>query len=227
MFNSYLARFTLIGLATIATSTGALAAPTCLDNDNLVCITETQDTELTLAKGEDVSRYSITNNSETQIFAFAITNSNPVEAFLEDGFTGWDKKTLSVESWGNGSYINFNSDTSTQSWLTGTYGNGNTALGSFESLFGETVTGNGSPLNANFYWNRYNDNALTTGTTLDSFLFFGVPESRFVAFDQNGSVISSSISNANINVAAVPEPSEYVMLISGVLLISLARKKMT
>ncbi len=225
MFNSYLARFTLIGLAAIAASTSALATPTCLDNDNLVCITETNDADLTLEKGEDVSRYSITNNSDTQIFAFAITNSNPVEAFLEDGFTGWDKKTLSVNSWDNGSYINFNSDTSSQTWLTGTNGNGNTALDSFEALFGSTSAGDGSQLNANFYWNRYNGNALTTGVTLDSFLFFGVPESNFVAFDQNGNIITSSISNANINVAAVPEPQTYLMFVIGLGVLSLVRRR--
>lgn len=213
---------TLVGLASLVLSATAQAAPECLDDVNMVCITETLDTDLTAERNKNTTRYSITNNSETQIFAFAVSNTDAANAFIETGFTGWKSKTISLASWNGGSYIGFNSDSSSQTWLTGTFGNGNLALGSFAEIFGETAE-----QDANIYWNSGNDNPLTSGVTFDAFLFDGLPASNFVAFDQNGSIITSSLTASNnVQVAApVPEPSQYAMLLAGIALILCARNK--
>lgn len=208
-----------IGLTLLAGTNSVAASETCLDNNNLVCITETLDEQLTNELGANVSRYSVTNNSDKQIFAFAVTNAKSDGAFFDDGFTGWDQKTLEKGQWNAGSYIGFSSNSLTATWLTGTNGNGYTPLGSFESVFGDLAEENF----VNIYWNKYNENPLTVGKTLDAFLFYGVPASNFVAFDVNGSEITSSLSN--VNVAAVPEPSEYAMLVAGIAFILLTRQR--
>lgn len=219
-------------LAASPFSIAIAAGNNCLDNSNLVCITETYDATQSSLKNNDVSRYTITNNGDKQIFAFAVTNAggNGLQAYLEDGFTGWSTKSISVSTWDNAqSLINFSHPSVTQSWVTGTNDiNNRTELGSFTALFGSTSDDNQNPLYANFYWNSGTDNPLTSNTTLDAFYFYGLPESNFVALDQNGAVVSSSLTaanNVNINIAAVPEPKQYFMLIAGICMLSLLSRR--
>jgi len=215
------------GLANVAVA----ADSSCLDNNNLICIQETYDATQSASKNNDISRYTITNNSDTRVFAFAVTNAggNGFQAYLDqDLLGGWEGKTIGVTTWdGSQSAINFSNAIVSTDWLTGKKGtSGYTELGNFVDLFGETTDGSGSPLYANIYWNSGTENALTTGVTLDNFYFYGLPESNFVAFDFQGQVIQSSLTTpVDTPIAAVPEPSEYAMLISGIALILLTRKR--
>lgn len=215
-----------LGLANVAVAADA----SCLDNNNLICIQETYDATQSASKNNDISRYTITNNSDTRVFAFAVTNAggNGFQAYLDQDFLGWSSKTISSPTWDSTqSFINFSNPSVTQNWITGSNDIfAHTELGSFVDLFGETTDGGGSPLYANIYWNSGTDNALTTGVTLDNFYFFGLPESNFVAFDYQGQIIQSSLTGAvNNPIAAVPEPSEYAMLITGIALILLTRRR--
>lgn len=208
----------------------AVAGTDCLDNNNLVCIQETYDATQSADKDNDISRYTITNNSDTRVFAFAVTNAggNGFQAYLDQDFLGWSSKTISAPTWDiTQSFINFSNPSVTQNWITGSNDIfAHTELGSFVDLFGETTDGNGNPLYANIYWNSGTENALTTGVTLDNFYFYGLPESNFVAFDFQGQVIQSSLTTPiDTPIAAVPEPSGYAMLLSGIALILLTRKR--
>lgn len=206
-------------------NTALAAAESCLNNNNLICITETYDAEQSEDRGDLISRYGITNNSETQVFAFAVTNASGggLQAYLGEDFLGWDSKTIGVDSWDiTQTAINFSHPSISPNWATGGDINGLTTIGGFNELFGETTDTNNNPLYANLYWNSSSENALTTGVTLDEFLFYGLPESNFVAFDQNGSVIASSLTSP---VAAVPEPSQYALLMAGLCVLSFFRKQ--
>lgn len=230
--------FALLALSTTG-ATNAYATGTCLDNSSMVCITE----ELVeVIDGTPLSKYTITNLSDTQIFAFAITNTGGFNTQAYSDITGWVGKTVRYENWDDeikgGAFIDIGTNTDVASnWVTGSEGFGlYTPIGTFESLFGPTEDLFGtdpinlSNLEANIYYNKNNNivegedvSALTNGVTFDEFYFYGNPQSNFVAFDQNGSIITSSLTTT---VAAVPEPSTYLMLATGlILLISLRRKQ--
>lgn len=211
----------------------------CLDNIHLVCISETFSHQtISNQTAYNISRYTITNNSEMQIYAFGVTNTNGRAAFLGEELTGWESTTLSEIAWDETQKIlRFNNNpTISTPWVTGTNDiNGYHEIGQFAALFGPSVNEQNQPLYVNFYWNSGNTNALVTGVTLDQFYFNGLPESNFVALDINGNLIASSLTTAasipdTTSVAAVPEPKTYFMLLIGLILIQLnvqaAKQKM-
>lgn len=225
--------FLSIATSLVLFANNASASNACIDGVNLVCITETLSHVETNASGQtfNISKYSITNNSDAQIFAFAVTNTGDRQAFIEKDFTGWNAFTSDQATWDvTQKALTFNSVTGvSKNWATGTR---NLAayheIGSFASLFGPTKSDTGQTIYANVYWNNSENNPLTTGKTLSAFYFNGLPESNFVAFDINGGIIASSltsiISTPSLpdggSVAAVPEPETYAMFLIGLALLA-------
>jgi hypothetical protein len=203
------------------------SSDTCLDGINLVCITETFSHIESNTSGQvfNISKYSITNNSDAQIFAFAVTNTGARQAFIEQAFTGWHAFTSDQVTWDKTQKaLNFDAATGvTKNWATGTTDlTAYNEIGSFVSLFGSAKSDTGQTLYANIYWNSSGSNALTTGKTFSSFYFNGLPESNFVAFDINGAIIASSLTTSisppsipDGSVAAVPEPETYLLFLAG------------
>lgn len=233
-FVKYSFKTLLVLLALFSSYASADSADaSCLDNIHLVCISETFSHQ-TVSNNTvyNISNYTITNNSETKIYGFGVTNTNGRAAFIGEALTGWSSTTLSKASWDRTQKIlrfNDNPDIST-SWVTGTNDiSGLHEIGGFEALFGSSVNEQNQTLYVNFYWNSGSTNALTTGVTLNQFYFNGLPESNFVALDINGNLIASSLTTAvpvpdSGSIAAVPEPSTYLMLLVGLILLTLTTR---
>jgi hypothetical protein len=227
MFNKTALTLTFL-LSSLLSSNAYAAVSPCLDGNTVICITENQI-------DENMVQYTIANNSEQQIYAFGVTNSNSSKAYSEENF--WEGFQFSQKDWDRGISIRFFNVTGKDgerdirdfkiSWATGGVAGrvaeeGYTELGSFASLFGEEED------YVNFYWNltlshvEMKSNPLNPkGGYLDDFYFTGQANSNFAVFGASGNVLASNLEAT----AAVPEPETYAMFLAGLGLLGFAKRR--
>ncbi len=229
--------FSLMLLVSLALSNAVYADDNaCTSQGNLICIAESNESVATNIEGEAeyTSRYQITNNSNSDIFLFAVLNTSG-DINTESQISGWSAENVTQNIWDN-TKRRYQVSNSFE-LITGAvspFPDFWKAIGSFDSLFGNT---NASNRAANVYYKAGTENPLNNGTSLDDFLFGGLPEaSSFVAFDAAGELIAggTTIVSSNVvtlppttTVSSVPEPSTYVMLLAGLGLIRLSQLRKT
>ncbi len=228
----------VIGLFTTF-SASALADDDCLGGVNTVCF---EENELTLF-GDPAVEYIATNNTDTSLFGFGVTNDAEYNDYDIDtrtsaGEEGWGSTYLSQQDWDNGfGYFSFYPPKGVEqqqldflfneTWITGEAPvstpdrpikeplPGTVYLGSFEDLFGSDDT------HVSFFWNRNIDNPLEPGEVSDNnFLQFAFENSEATAFGAGGGVVATTLPTT-----AVPEPETYAMFLAGLGLLGFASRK--
>jgi len=208
--------------------------PSCLAGDiNSVCIQEAQyDGDDGVLEG--AVQYTISNNSDDRVFAFAVTNILE-KGFAYDQHDGWDSRYYSKSEWDNGRSLAFytvpeGSESSELAlhWRTGDedqpqfdshLGDVDEYLGSFESLFGTAEIDNG----VSIFWNGGLDNdSLINGVTLsNNYLLESNPFSEAVALGATGNTLVTSAAAT----APVPEPETYAMFLAGLGLLGFTARR--
>ncbi len=230
----YLTPIMTIGISAFANNAWATTTAPATCPASQICISETYAGEI---DGTARSFYTVTNNTDDQIFAFAATNSQSTsQAYLDsnfsdvnnDSFAGWEAATIDQNTWDVTQKV-FNWDEPLKTrWATGSndLGTGTIEIGLFETLFPNANTDE----NVNFYWNSGIDsennnayvNALTNGVTYNQFYFYGSPESAFVILGETGNILNQGEISASV--ASVPEPKTYLMLLLGLGLLTFRLK---
>lgn len=201
-FKLSLSSFTLT-LSLLFSATSAFAAVDDFD-DLFVGVECIGGGEQDFCVQEIPGQYQVTNNLFENVSAFGVTNLEISDTSVDR--PDWSSFSITSEAWDSGYEFMF--------WGAGVV---TTDFGSFADLFGVDPV-------VNFYFlaqESLPDWTLKPGE-IDPFFYFNTDTASDVtAFNASAQVLHTTVSS----VAAVPEPSTYAMLLAGLGLLGLAKRR--